>query len=119
MGGAAQSSGSDAEAAAKSSPAPAVTATVTHTTAPEPAVTETVTASPKPAPTVTKTRTIEVTVAPEDPAGSADDPGSGGGSSPYYANCTAVRTAGAAPIHRGEPGYGRHLDRDGDGVACE
>ncbi|KQX10619.1 hypothetical protein ASC82_23455 [Streptomyces sp. Root431] len=37
----------------------------------------------------------------------------------YYANCTAVRAAGADPIHSGEPGYGRHLDRDGDGVACE
>ncbi|MFF8508957.1 excalibur calcium-binding domain-containing protein [Streptomyces sp. NPDC015492] len=23
------------------------------------------------------------------------------------------------PIHAGEPGYGSHLDRDGDGVACE
>ncbi|PCG84290.1 calcium-binding protein [Streptomyces sp. WZ.A104] len=45
--------------------------------------------------------------------------GGGGGSSTYYANCTAVRAAGAAPIHAGEPGYGRHLDRDGDGVACE
>ncbi|MFJ5141688.1 excalibur calcium-binding domain-containing protein [Streptomyces sp. NPDC088707] len=22
-------------------------------------------------------------------------------------------------MHAGEPGYGRHLDRDGDGVACE
>ena len=37
----------------------------------------------------------------------------------YYANCAAARTAGAAPVHRGEPGYGRHLDRDGDGVGCE
>ena len=37
----------------------------------------------------------------------------------YYANCTAARAAGAAPIRRGEPGYGRHLDRDNDGVACE
>jgi hypothetical protein len=36
-----------------------------------------------------------------------------------YANCTAVRAAGRAPIHRGEPGYAAHLDRDGDGVACE
>ncbi|WP_443062645.1 excalibur calcium-binding domain-containing protein [Streptomyces sp. NBC_00390] len=35
------------------------------------------------------------------------------------ANCTAVRAAGAAPIRTGDPGYGRHLDRDGDGVACE
>jgi hypothetical protein len=37
----------------------------------------------------------------------------------YYKNCSAVRAAGAAPIHRGEPGYGRHLDRDGDGIGCE
>lgn len=37
----------------------------------------------------------------------------------YYANCTAVRNAGAAPIYSGDPGYGPHLDRDGDGVACE
>ena len=37
----------------------------------------------------------------------------------YYANCTAVRQAGAAPIHRGEPGYASHLDRDNDGIGCE
>ena len=37
----------------------------------------------------------------------------------YYANCTEVEQAGAAPIRRGDPGYGPHLDRDGDGVACE
>jgi hypothetical protein len=36
-----------------------------------------------------------------------------------YANCTAVRAAGAAPIHVGDPGYSRNLDRDGDGVGCE
>lgn len=39
--------------------------------------------------------------------------------STYYENCDAVRAAGAAPIHRGDPGYARHLDRDGDGVGCE
>lgn len=37
----------------------------------------------------------------------------------YYPNCAAARAAGAAPIRAGEPGYGRHLDRDGDGKACE
>lgn len=37
----------------------------------------------------------------------------------YYANCTAARKAGAAPILRGEPGYRAPLDRDNDGVACE
>lgn len=36
-----------------------------------------------------------------------------------YANCAAVRAAGKAPLHEGEPGYSRKLDRDGDGVACE
>ncbi|MET9465464.1 excalibur calcium-binding domain-containing protein [Streptomyces sp. NPDC006544] len=36
-----------------------------------------------------------------------------------YRNCTAVRQAQAAPIRRGDPGFGPHLDRDGDGVACE
>ena len=36
-----------------------------------------------------------------------------------YPNCTAVRNAGAAPIRRGDPGYGKHLDRDNDGVGCE
>lgn len=37
----------------------------------------------------------------------------------YYKNCTAVRAAGADPIYRGDPGYAKHLDRDGDGVGCE
>ncbi len=36
-----------------------------------------------------------------------------------YANCTAVRAAGAAPISVGQPGFQAKLDRDGDGVACE
>lgn len=40
----------------------------------------------------------------------------GGGA---FANCTAARAAGAAPVRQGDSGYGRHLDRDGDGVGCE
>lgn len=36
-----------------------------------------------------------------------------------YRNCDEARAAGAAPIKRGEPGYGPHLDRDNDGIACE
>lgn len=39
--------------------------------------------------------------------------------SAYYANCSEVRSAGAAPIYSGDPGYSSKLDRDGDGVACE
>jgi len=36
-----------------------------------------------------------------------------------YRNCTAARAAGAAPVRRGESGYGQHLDRDNDGIGCE
>ncbi|ACP33371.1 putative secreted protein [Corynebacterium aurimucosum ATCC 700975] len=39
--------------------------------------------------------------------------------STFYKNCAAARAAGAAPIYSGQPGYGSHLDRDGDGVGCE
>jgi len=41
------------------------------------------------------------------------------GSGWSYRNCTEVREAGAAPVRRGEPDYGPHLDRDGDGIGCE
>lgn len=51
--------------------------------------------------------------------GSSGGTSSGGGAAPYYANCSAAKAAGAAPLHRGEPGYRAALDRDGDGVACE
>lgn len=37
----------------------------------------------------------------------------------YFPNCSAARAAGAAPVYRGNPGYGSHLDRDGDGIGCE
>jgi hypothetical protein len=42
-----------------------------------------------------------------------------GDSDTYYENCDAARADGAAPLHEGDPGYDDHLDRDGDGVACE
>lgn len=36
-----------------------------------------------------------------------------------YRNCEEAREAGAAPLYRGQHGYAQHLDRDGDGIACE
>jgi hypothetical protein len=50
-----------------------------------------------------------------DDAGAAPRPGS----SRPFANCAEARAAGAAPVRRGDPGYGPHLNRDGDGVGCE
>jgi hypothetical protein len=41
------------------------------------------------------------------------------GASWSYRNCKEARAAGAAPIYRGQPGYGAHMDGDGDGIACE
>ncbi|MFF0828723.1 MBL fold metallo-hydrolase [Brevibacillus sp. NPDC003359] len=37
----------------------------------------------------------------------------------YYKNCSEAKAAGAAPLHKGDPGYRSGLDRDNDGVACE
>jgi endonuclease YncB( thermonuclease family) len=36
-----------------------------------------------------------------------------------YRNCREARAAGAVPLYRGQPGYGAHMDGDGDGIACE
>ena len=53
------------------------------------------------------------------PPTSQPTPPAGIPSGSYYENCTAARLAGAAPVRYGDPGYGQHLDRDGDGVGCE
>jgi len=55
------------------------------------------------------------------PASTAPTPpnSSSRSASVYYRNCAEVRAAGKAPLRRGQPGYASHLDRDGDGVACE
>lgn len=37
----------------------------------------------------------------------------------YYPSCAAARAERATPVRRGEPGYGRHLDSDGNGLACD
>lgn len=93
-------------------PVETVTVTVTATpevvvpaeevSAPEP---EPVVAEPAPEPEPAPVPLAEVPV--EQP------------SNVYYKNCTAARDAGAAPVYAGEPGYGPHLDRDGDGIGCE
>ena len=40
-------------------------------------------------------------------------------SSTYFKSCADARSAGAAPVRIGQPGYRSELDRDGDGVACD
>ncbi|MFF8290351.1 excalibur calcium-binding domain-containing protein [Streptomyces sp. NPDC016309] len=98
----------------KAAPAPTVTITATTTATPAPA----------PAVTVTETVTATATITHQAPAATQDDPattdsGSDSGGDVYYANCAAARAVGATPVHRGDPGYARHLDRDNDGVGCD
>ncbi|MFD6816070.1 MULTISPECIES: GmrSD restriction endonuclease domain-containing protein [unclassified Microbacterium] len=62
---------------------------------------------PAPAPIQPAPAPVEPVPAPAPPANT------------FYANCDAVRAAGASPLYAGSPGYSRKLDRDGDGVACE
>jgi Excalibur calcium-binding domain/Protein of unknown function (DUF1524) len=64
---------------------------------------------------VPRTASGRAAPAPAKPSTSPPPPSS----SVYYANCTAVKAAGKAPLHKGQPGYRAALDRDGDGVACE
>lgn len=53
------------------------------------------------------------------PGAAAEDPADEQGSTtPVYANCAAVKAAGAAPIRPGDPGWDPKFDGDGDGVGC-
>ena len=72
-----------------------------------------------PDPTHAPTRVDQNIGEPAAKASDASTPQTLTGGSTYYANCDAVRAAGKAPIHVGDPGYSRRLDRDGDGVGCE
>jgi hypothetical protein len=53
------------------------------------------------------------------PSGPAPSDVPAGTSTQPYANCAAARAAGAAPLHRGDPGWSDSMDGDGDGTACE
>ncbi|KAD3514967.1 DUF1524 domain-containing protein [Arthrobacter yangruifuii] len=79
------------------------------------------TAQPAPAaeqaPAVQPAPAAPAAPAPAVPAAPAPAPAAPGGSV-TYANCTAVKAAGAAPIRPGNPGWDPKFDRDGDGVGC-
>jgi hypothetical protein len=62
---------------------------------------------------------VDQRISEPNPSASTAPPRGLVGGSTSYQNCAAVRAAGAAPIHVGDPGYSRKLDRDGDGVGCE
>jgi len=110
-------SGGDKPETAAADPRP--TTTVTATARATVTATETVTATPSATVTVRATTTVRATVTAQPAAGGGGTDDNSGGDDVYYENCAAARAAGAAPVYAGDPGYGRHLDRDGDGVGCE
>ncbi|MDR7329860.1 excalibur calcium-binding domain-containing protein [Corynebacterium guangdongense] len=109
-----------------------VSTTVTETVTKVSTVTETVTEEPVPAGDIDVSGAGADALVNENPpviAGFAAVPEPAPAPAPapvpapqqstYFQNCSAARAAGAAPVYRGNPGYGSHLDRDGDGVGCE
>ncbi|MFI2565444.1 excalibur calcium-binding domain-containing protein [Paenarthrobacter sp. NPDC018779] len=91
---------------ATASPSPTATTAPAPLVAPPAVETPAAVAPAAPAPPAAEPAPAQVQPAPAPAA-------------PYYKNCDAVRAAGAAPIHSSQPGYGRHLDRDGDGWGCD
>jgi hypothetical protein len=94
-----------AAAAPEPAPAPAPPPAPAAAPAPAPAPPPVVVPAPAPAP-VPAPRPAPAPAPAPPPAAS-------------YANCDAVRAAGAAPIHPGDPGWQPKFDRDNDGVGCE
>ncbi|MCX4428061.1 excalibur calcium-binding domain-containing protein [Streptomyces mirabilis] len=112
-------SGGNTTESAAAKPGPTTTVTATTTATATRTATETVTATPAATVTVRSTKTVRATVTAQPAAAGGSGSDDSGGGSVYYENCAAARAAGAAPVHVGDPGYSRHLDRDGDGVGCE
>lgn len=92
-------------------------APVSPTKAPAAAQTAPVVAAPAPpAPAAVEPAPAPVAPAPVVPAPVPTVPAP---AAVYYANCSAAKAAGAAPLYAGSAGYRPALDRDSDGVACE
>ena len=80
------------------------------------------TPTPAPAPTTAAPRRAPAPVPVPAPAPMPQAPAPAPVPAPVpgpFKNCDAARAAGAAPVRIGQPGYGTHLDRDGDGIGCE
>ncbi|MCW2697685.1 MAG: hypothetical protein JWR62_2770 [Modestobacter sp.] len=56
---------------------------------------------------------------PAEPVPVADVPAGASAPAQPYPDCAAARASGAAPLHRGDPGWSDAMDGDRDGVACE
>ena len=103
---------------ASSSTSVSASPSVSATPSSSPTPSASATPSESPTPTVTPSP-VPTTEAPAQQAPAQPVQQAPARSSVYYETCADARAAGAAPLHRGEPGYRPGLDKDGDGVACE
>jgi hypothetical protein len=69
--------------------------------------------------TTTVVRTTTTTAAPPAAPPPTEPPPPTTEAPEAYRNCRQAFLDDALPLYRGEPGYGPHLDGDGDGEACE
>jgi hypothetical protein len=94
------------------------------TSAPAPLGTTTSSTTTEPPTTTTTVRPTTTVAPPTTPVPPPETTTRGRGRrepgpQPHYDNCFEAWRAGALPLHRGDPGYGPHLDDDDDGIACE
>jgi len=99
-------------------------AVVTTTTGPPPSTGTTGLPKERPTTTTTAAPTTTTTEAPTTtttapPSTTTTAPTTTTTEGVSFRNCSEAREAGALPLREGDPGYGPHLDRDGDGEACE
>lgn len=95
-----------------------VTTAATTTTSVPPTTTTTVPTTTTTAPPTTTTAPPPV-VPPPTEAPAPTVPSTTTTAAVRYRDCAEAGAAGALPLFEGEPGYAPHLDRDGDGEACE
>jgi hypothetical protein len=104
-----------------SDPVPTIETSDSTDTTPSPTTAPTTTTTTTPPPAAPAAEVPDVAPPPVQPAPYTPppEPPPAAPAEAHYANCAEARAAGAAPLHRGDPGYRSGLDRDGDGVACE
>lgn len=111
--------GPSASSSTSVSASPSVSATPSSSPSASATPSESPTPTVTPSPVPTTEAPVPAPAAPVSEAPAQQVQQAPARSSVYYETCADARAAGAAPLHRGEPGYRPGLDKDGDGVACE
>lgn len=109
------SAAADAPTTTSSTATTSTTVATTTTTVATTTTTTTVATTTTAEPTTTTTTAPPVVPPPTQPPPTAPPT-----TEPWsYRNCREVWRDDALPLFTGDPGYGPHLDEDGDGEACE